>query len=71
MPEYNEQPEDNIPHADTIDWKIHREGRAWEDDEFEQRIDLRPEKLEVWEGKLLLTTRSGCSCLPAPREHRG
>jgi hypothetical protein len=36
-----------------VDWDIRREGRAWTDAEFDQRLDLRPEKLEVWEGKLL------------------
>jgi hypothetical protein len=36
------------------DWDIRREGRAWSEEEFDQRVDLRPEKLEVWEGKLLV-----------------
>lgn len=35
------------------DWDIRRDGRAWDSDEFDQRLDLRPEKLEIWEGKLL------------------
>jgi hypothetical protein len=35
------------------DWKIGRHGRAWTVDEFRQRADLTPEKLEIWEGKLL------------------
>ena len=34
-------------------WDIRREGRAWTADEFASRVELRPEKLEVWEGKLL------------------
>ena len=34
-------------------WDIRRGGRTWHNDEFEQPIDLRPEKLEVHEGKLL------------------
>jgi hypothetical protein len=33
-----------------IDWDIRRDGHAWDDD---NRCDLRPEKLEVWEGRLL------------------
>jgi len=36
-----------------ISWDIRREGRAWTAVEFESRVELRPEKLEVWEGKLL------------------
>lgn len=36
-----------------VDWDIRRQGRAWTGDEFDQRVDLRPEKLEVWEGRLL------------------
>ena len=34
-------------------WDIRREGRSWTADEFRSRVDLRPEKLEVLEGKLL------------------
>ena len=39
-----------MPH---VDWDIRREGRAWTGAEFESRLDLRPEKLEAWEGRLL------------------
>lgn len=38
----------------TIRWDIRRTGRAWSGAEFQERVDLRPEKLEIWEGKLLL-----------------
>jgi hypothetical protein len=34
-------------------WDIRREGRSWTAGEFESRVAMRPEKLEVWEGKLL------------------
>jgi hypothetical protein len=34
-------------------WDIRREGRAWNAEEFEGRVALRPEKLEVYEGRLL------------------
>lgn len=34
-------------------WDIRREGRAWKVEEARQRIELRPEKLEVIDGKLL------------------
>ena len=35
------------------DWDIRREGRAWDVDEVRQRRELRPEKLELIEGKIL------------------
>lgn len=34
-------------------WDIRREGRAWDEAEFRSRVELLPEKLEIWEGKLL------------------
>jgi hypothetical protein len=37
------------------DWKIGRRGRSWSPKEFRQRIDLRPEKLEIWKYRLLWT----------------
>ena len=36
-----------------IRWDIRRAGRAWNADEFQVRVALLPEKLEIWEGKLL------------------
>jgi hypothetical protein len=38
----------------SVHWDIRRAGRAWIGAEFRERADLRPEKLEIWEGKLLL-----------------
>lgn len=35
------------------DWRINRDGRAWSPEEVRSRKELRPEKLEIWEGKLL------------------
>jgi hypothetical protein len=35
------------------EWDIHREGRAWKDEEAWQRYELTPEKLEMIDGKLL------------------
>ena len=35
-----------------VDWDIRREGRAW-GSQTRQRAELRPEKLEIWNGKLL------------------
>jgi hypothetical protein len=34
-------------------WRIGTEGRAWEGAEAQQRMSLRPEKLEMFDGKLL------------------
>ena len=34
-------------------WDIRREGRAWSAEEVRHRKDLRPEKLEIIDGKLL------------------
>jgi hypothetical protein len=36
-----------------IQWDIRRKGRAWTGAEFRSRMDLRPEKLEAYKGKLL------------------
>jgi hypothetical protein len=35
-----------------VNWDIRREGRAWEGDEAYQRIELTPEKFEMYEGRL-------------------
>lgn len=35
------------------DWDIRREGRAWVANEARQRYELTPEKMEMFEGKLL------------------
>ena len=35
------------------DWDIRREGRAWDRGEARQRYELTPEKMEMYEGKLL------------------
>jgi len=43
----------NLAGPMDIRWDIRREGRSWTADEFRSRVDLRPEKLEVFEGKLL------------------
>lgn len=52
-------------------WDIRREGRAWTDEEFESRVELRPEKLEVWEGKLLLTEEERLALLGLLLENVG
>jgi hypothetical protein len=52
-------------------WDIRREGRAWTADEFESRVALRPEKLEVWEVKLLLTEQERLALLGLLLENVG
>ena len=34
-------------------WDIRRDGRSWTAEEFDIRVELRPEKLEIYQGKLL------------------
>ncbi len=41
------------PAADSVAWDIRHEGRAWAGEEAHKRYQLTPEKLEMWEGKLL------------------
>ena len=36
-----------------VPWDIRREGRAWSGEELRERRELMPEKLEVWQGRLL------------------
>ena len=35
-----------------VDWDIRRQGRAWRAGEAFQRMDLTPEKFEMFEGRL-------------------
>ena len=37
----------------NVEWDIRREGHAWKSTEYEGRLDLMPEKLEVSRGRLL------------------
>jgi len=45
----DEPEEPPVPH---VDWDIRREGRAWTGDEAMARLQLTPEKFEMWRGKL-------------------
>jgi hypothetical protein len=54
-----------------VRWDIRREGRAWTDKEFRSRVDLRPEKLEVWEGKLLFSEEERLALLGLLLENVG
>ncbi len=54
-----------------VRWDIRREGRSWTAAEFKDRLALRPEKLEVWEGKLLLSHEERLSLLGLLLENVG
>jgi hypothetical protein len=43
-----------------LSWDIRREGRAWKDDEAEERYFSAPEKMEMTGG--IVTTSSDCTC---------
>jgi hypothetical protein len=60
--------EDVVPYSD---WDIRRSGRAWGEDEFHQRLELRPEKLEIWDGKLLWTDEERIELLGLLLENLG
>lgn len=48
--------DDDVPSgrdASHVAWDIQRAGRAWATEEMWQRIELRSEKLEVIDGKIL------------------
>ena len=53
------------------DWDIRRSGRAWREDEFYRRLELRPEKLEIWDGKLLWTDEERIELLGLLLENLG
>ena len=54
-----------------VKWDIRHEGRAWTAGEFRSRVDLRPEKLEVWEGKLLFSEEERLALLGLLLENVG
>ena len=41
------------PSMNDSDWDIRREGRAWRGAEARQRWELGPDKLEMFEGRIL------------------
>ena len=55
----------------VVRWDIRRTGRAWTAAEFTQRADLRPEKLEISEGKLLWSEEDRLSLLGLLLENVG
>jgi hypothetical protein len=54
-----------------VRWDIRGEGRSWTEQEFRSRVDLRPEKLEVWEGKLLFSDEERLALLGLLLENMG
>ncbi len=55
----------------NVEWDIRREGRSWTAGEFRQRADLRPEKLEIWEGRLLFDEQERINLLGLLLENLG
>ena len=53
------------------DWDIRLTGRSWSGAEFHQRADLRPEKLEIWEGRLLFDDQERVNLLGLLLENLG
>ena len=54
-----------------VRWDIRPEGRAWTAEEFRSRVDLLPEKLEIWDGKLLFEERERLALLGLLLENVG
>jgi len=54
-----------------IRWDIRPEGRSWTEDEFSSRIALRPETLEVWEGRLFFSQEERLALLGLLLENVG
>jgi len=56
---------------ESIIWDIRRRGRAWTDTEAPQRWELTPEKLEIWDGKLLFSDQERRALLGLLLENQG
>jgi hypothetical protein len=52
-------------------WDIRREGRAWTAGEARRRWELTPEKLEMWQGKLLVSDEDRIKLLGLLLENLG
>lgn len=52
-------------------WDIRRQGRAWTAAESRRRWELTPEKLEMWEGKLLVSEEDRIKLLGLLLENLG
>jgi hypothetical protein len=59
------------PSPCEIEWKIDREGRAWEDEEVRARYDLAPHKIELIHAKLLWTDEERLTVLGLLLENCG
>lgn len=56
---------------DGIRWAIRREGRAWNGLELRARLELTPEKFEVWEGRLFFDDQQRLDLLAMLLENVG
>lgn len=56
---------------DGIRWDIRREGRAWNGPELRARLELTPEKFEVWEGQLFFDDQQRLDLLAMLLENLG
>lgn len=54
-----------------MNWNIQMEGRAWTGQEVEARMELRPEKLEIYYGKLFWTAADRLNMLAMLLENVG
>lgn len=54
-----------------VRWDIRREGRAWNGPEFRARLELTPEKFEVWEGRLFFDDQQRLDLLAMLLENLG
>ena len=54
-----------------MNWNIHREGRAWEGNEAQERIYLAPEKIEMYKGKLFFSEEERIKMLGLLMENVG
>jgi len=52
-------------------WDIRREGRAWSQEEFDERWALTPEKYECFDGKMLYTDEDRLNLLALLLEQVG
>lgn len=57
--------------ASKIKWDIRLEGRAWKENEIRERLDLIPEKFEIYRGKLFWNEKDRLSLLAMLLENVG
>jgi len=57
--------------ASKIKWDIRLEGRAWQENEIRERLDLMPEKFEIYRGKLFWNEKDRLNLLAMLLENVG